>query len=105
MNKNDFLEQYDHTLRTIEDIIDNQSEDLDYENQAGMLTIFCPNGSQIIISRQSALSELWLAAKHGGFHFKYTDGQWQSTRDKLSFNERLSESIALQSGEIIKIEL
>lgn len=99
MSEFNFLQQYDQTLRYLEEAIDEQGEELDYENQAGMLTIFCPNGSQIIVSRQSATEELWLAAKTGGFHFRFENGKWCSTRDDVHLKQRLEEVVLLQSQE------
>ena len=55
---------------SIEEAIDDSGVDIDYENSGGMLTLTCEvNGSQIILSRQPAMREIWLAAQAGGFHF------------------------------------
>jgi len=39
------------------------------------------NGSQIVINRHAPNREIWLAAKSGGFHYAFQDGQWVSRRD------------------------
>lgn len=50
---------------------------LDWENQSGVLTLIIEsNKSQVILSRQPSIGELWVAAKSGGYHFIYDDGQW-----------------------------
>ncbi|MEM8593928.1 MAG: iron donor protein CyaY [Pseudomonadota bacterium] len=101
----DYLAAYEATLQIIEDAIDSQGDELDYENQSGMLTIFCPDGSQVIVSRQAPTEELWLAAKSGGFHFSLADGAkicWRSTRDdSMHLKQRLERVVFEQSRERI----
>ena len=71
MNEAEFNQIVDELMFSIEESIDHSGADLDYENSAGMLTITCEaNGSQIILSRQPAMGEIWLAARSGGFHFR-----------------------------------
>lgn len=105
--------QFNHLVDTlmfsIEESIDNSGADLDYENSAGMLTITCEvNGSQIILSRQPALGEIWLAARSGGFHFKLesTEGGelWRNTVSGEPLTQMLSEACLAQSGEQISFD-
>ena len=84
MTEAQFNQIVDELMFSIEESIDDSGADIDYENTAGMLTITCEaNGSQIILSRQPALGEVWLAAKSGGFHFKLdaesTESIWRNT--------------------------
>ena len=68
MTEAEFNQIVDELVFTIEESIDDSGADIDYENSAGMLTITCDvNGSQIILSRQPAMAEIWLAARSGGF--------------------------------------
>ncbi len=79
MEKKDFAEVYEQTLMQIEDALESSVEiedsDLDYETINDILTITCDDGSCIIVTKQSALSQLWVAAKSGGFHFDYHVGR------------------------------
>jgi CyaY protein len=80
MNEAEFNQIADELMFSIEESIDDSGADIDYENSAGMLTITCDiNGSQIILSRQPSMCEIWLAARSGGFHFKLDAGQWKNT--------------------------
>ena len=95
-----YTELVDALMLAIEECIDDSGADLDYENSGGMLTITCENnGSQIIMSRQSAVQEVWLATKSGGYHFRLSDGQWLNTQSGEPLLEMLSTAIAEQSGE------
>lgn len=72
-----FLEQSEAIFSAVEEWLEESGIDLDMEAGASMLTITCENnGSQIILSRQRAVSEIWVAAISGGFHFSQQSGAW-----------------------------
>ena len=105
MNEAQFNQIVDELMFSIEESIDDSGGDFDYENSAGMLTITCEgNGSQIILSRQSAVSEIWLAAKSGGFHFKLDGDQWCNTVSGEPLTTMLSDACQAQAGETITFE-
>ena len=62
------------------------------------------SGSVAIISRQSAIRQLWLAARSGGFHFDYDEGeeQWICTVNGQSLPDMLSEVCLEQGGVRIR---
>ena len=100
MNEAEFNQIVDELMFSIEEMIDDSGADLDYENSAGMLTITCEgNGSQIILSRQPAMSEIWLAARSGGFHFKLVAGRWRNTVTDELLSVMLAAACHAQSGE------
>lgn len=99
MSDSDFNTRYENTLIAIEDAIEDSGADLDYETVNDILTLTCANGSSIIITRQSATQQLWLAAKSGGFHFDLTaDGDWICDTDKQSLADKLSAICREQAG-------
>jgi len=109
MTEAQFNQLIDTLILSIEESIDNSGADLDYENSAGMLTITCEaNGSQIILSRQPALREIWLAARLGGFHFKLqttaNGDRWLNTVSSESLGQMLSEVCLAQSGEQVSFD-
>ena len=55
----------------IEEAIDACGADIDYDNAGDILTLEFDNGSQIIINKQTPLSQIWVAARSGGYHFGY----------------------------------
>jgi len=73
MTEQDFSTRYEQTLliveEAVESAIDDNDADIDFESMNDILTLTCSDGSSIIFTRQSATSQLWLAAKSGGFHF------------------------------------
>jgi CyaY protein len=73
--------------------------DIDAHRTGGLLELSFPSGSKIVINTQPPLHELWLAARAGGFHFKYVDGAWRDTKDGVDFFERLSRETSAQAAK------
>lgn len=71
MNESDFSQLAEDCMLAVEDAIDDCGVDIDYDTAGGILTLEFTNGSQIIINKQAALTQIWVAARSGGFHFDY----------------------------------
>ena len=102
MTEAEFLTSYKQTLAAIEEIVETAVQadmDIDYESGNDMLTLMFSNGSVAIISRQSAIHQLWLAARSGGFHFEFNGTDWMCTLNGRSLRDMLSE-ICLEQGKI-----
>lgn len=89
-------------LASVESHIDRwlQSDviDIDSARTGGLLELSFPDHSKIIINTQPPLHELWLAARRGGFHFKFVGGRWLDTRDGTDFFAALS-ACATEQGK------
>lgn len=72
--------------------------DIDTHRTGGLLELSFPNGSKIIANTQPSLHEVWLAARGGGFHYRWSAGQWCDTRDGSEFFAALSRHASLQAG-------
>lgn len=96
-----FHDLLDACQEAIEDVFDDSDLDVDLENSGGVLTIRFENASQLIISRQEPLRQLWLAARAGGFHFDYDPDQqqWLCDSSGESLSSMLTRLCAEQSGE------
>lgn len=102
MNDTEFMDRAENLLRSVELCCDalNEKTDADIDNQrvGGMITLAFPNHSQIIINLQKPLHEVWLAARSGGYHYKFSDGQWRDTKGQGEFFESLSRYASEQAG-------
>jgi CyaY protein len=78
--------------------------DIDTHRTGGLLELSFPSGSKIIVNTQPPLHEVWLAAKAGGFHFRWVDGQWRDTRDGTEFIECLSRQASAQAGRPLRFQ-
>lgn len=72
--------------------------DIDTHRTGGLLELAFPDGSKIIVNTQPPLHEVWLAAKAGGFHYRWVDGRWLDTRDGSEFVATLSRHASSQGG-------
>jgi CyaY protein len=82
MTESEFNGLVDETFESLETVLDQVEEEIDYESSGGVLTVEFENGTTMVFSRQQATLQLWLAARSGGFHFQY-DGleeDWADTR-------------------------
>jgi CyaY protein len=63
-----------------------------------MVTLVFANRSQIVINLQKPLHEIWLAARCGGFHYRFDGAQWADTKGQGEFYLSLSRYASEQSG-------
>ena len=76
--------------------------DIDAMRTGGLLELGFPNGSKIVLNTQPPLHELWLAARAGGFHYKYVAGAWRDTRDGRELSEALSACASEQAAKPLR---
>ena len=72
--------------------------DIDTQRTGGLLELVFPDASRIVVNTQPPLHEVWLAARGGGFHFRWADGGWRDTRDGREFFAVLSQHASAQAG-------
>ncbi|HEX6363102.1 MAG TPA: iron donor protein CyaY [Albitalea sp.] len=75
--------------------------DIDAARTGGLLELGFPGGSKIVLNTQPPLHELWMAARSGGYHFKYVDGRWLD-REGREFFEALSACASEQAGKPLR---
>ena len=99
----DYLNHAESALKAIERACDwiNDDTDVDLDNQrtGGMITLTFANRSQIIINLQKPIQEIWMAAKAGGFHYRFVNGHWRDTKMSSEFFADLSRYASEQSGQ------
>jgi CyaY protein len=103
MSDLEYLDRAEAVLQAVEIACDriNDQTDADVDNQrtGGMVTLTFENRSQIIINLQKPLQEIWMAARAGGFHYKYAEGQWLDTKSSHEFFKELSRYASEQAGQ------
>lgn len=102
MNDLEYFDRADQLLLAVEQSCDRLNDevdaDIDAQRVGGMVTLIFANRTQIVINQQKPLHEIWLAAKAGGFHYKF-DGQcWQDTKGSGEFFENLGRFASEQTG-------
>ncbi|WP_447594989.1 iron donor protein CyaY [Aquipseudomonas campi] len=101
-----FHDLIDAAQEIVEDVFDDSGLDIDLENSAGVLTVRFENGTQVILSRQEPLRQLWVAARSGGFHFDYDEAQglWICDTSEEPLGELLARVTQEQAGEQLEFE-
>lgn len=66
--------------RSCDQLNDTTDADIDNQRTGGMIAMTFANKSQIIINLQKPLHEIWMAAKAGGFHYKFDGAVWRDTK-------------------------
>ncbi|OGB16912.1 MAG: iron donor protein CyaY [Burkholderiales bacterium RIFCSPLOWO2_12_67_14] len=103
MTDTEYLDRAEALLVAIELACDriNELTDADIDNQrvGGMITITFANHSQIVVNLQKPLQEVWMAARAGGFHYRYDGQAWMDTKGQGEFFAHLSRCASEQSGQ------
>ena len=103
MNESDFHREVDAVLARVEAGIE-ATQTLDVDLESGILTVTCPDGSRVIVNRQTPNREIWVAARSGGFHFRDVGGEWRDTRSGEELFASLARIVSSQSGEKVAFE-
>jgi len=102
MTESEYLQRTDALFRQLEQ--DLETADVDFElAPGGILEIEFDDGSKIIINRQSAMQEVWVAARSGGFHYRWQDGVWRDTRSGDELLAALSGMASAQAGRAVDL--
>jgi CyaY protein len=102
----EFLDHAEALLARVEACCDriNDETDADIDNQrvGGMVTLTFRNWTQIVVNLQKPLHEVWMAARAGGFHYKFDGSQWMDTKGNGEFFANLSRYAAEQAGQAVQ---
>ena len=108
MTGNEFMDQAERLFQQLEIACDhlNENADVDIDNQrvGGMVTITFPNRSQLIVNLQKPLHEVWLAARSGGYHYRFDGMHWQDTKGQGEFWQQLTQDASQQFGEALNFQ-
>ena len=103
MDENTFNAVSEAELQAIAQAIDDSGIDCDAGFKAsGVLEVTFEDGTRMVINRHSAAREIWVAAKAGGFHFRYQD-RWLDTRDGRELRAALSELMSACAGVAVTL--
>ncbi len=102
----EYMDRAEAALRAIEACCDriNDTTDADVDNQrtGGMVTLVFRGGSQVVVNLQKPLQEIWVAARRGGFHFRWAGACWRDSKSGKELFELLSAVASEQSGEPLR---
>jgi CyaY protein len=102
MTDSDYLSRAEAVLAAVERAADEADADIELERSGNVLTLEFENRTKIIVNLQPPMSEIWIAAKAGGFHYRFRDGQWLDTRSGTEFFSALTAYATEQAGEPVR---
>ena len=108
MTESEFLTVAEAELDQIELRLERAAETADIDiacsRNGNLLEIeFVDTGSKIIVNTQAPMQEIWVAARSGGFHYRYKEGQWLDTRDGSELYSAMSSLVTLQAGGEVRL--
>lgn len=105
MNDSEFNALADAVLKKIEAGLEASGADLDFEMPSGgVLEIEFADRSKIIVNRHGAAREVWVAARSGGFHYRWDGAAWRDSRDGSELLAALSKLVSAQAGELVELQ-
>lgn len=101
------LQSIELALEAADDALDL---DLDIERQGGnVINIRFKDRSVIVVNTQPPLHEIWVAAKSGGYHYRWAGTVakplWLDTKTGRELLSDLSAFASAQAGQLIAINL
>jgi CyaY protein len=109
MNDTEFYTRATAILDAIEAQADHWFEQLDLDvetkRNGNVLNLIFESGHQVVINSQAPLHEMWLAARSGGFHYKYDGQHWKDTRGGSDLHDLLSKICSDETGQTLTVKL
>jgi CyaY protein len=104
MDESEFEARAAAALEAIERALEASAVDADFElKEGGILEIEFDDGSKMIVNRHGAAREVWVAARSGGFHFRWDGAAWRDTRSGEELFAALSELVSRQLGRRVRL--
>jgi CyaY protein len=102
MTPSEFDALADAMLERIARAVEESAADCDCEPKgSGVLELEFADGSRIVVNRHSTAREIWIAAKSGGYHFRWNGSDWVGTRGDGELLAALSKLVSEQSGRAV----
>lgn len=104
MDETEFEALAERALVRLDAAMEASGIDADVERKdGGVLEIEFADGSKMIVNRHGAAREIWVAARDGGFHFRWDGALWRDTRDGSELFAALSRLVSAQSGQPVQL--
>ncbi|MDO8433043.1 MAG: iron donor protein CyaY [Candidatus Binatus sp.] len=99
MDDAEFLKLSDACLAKVAKWLEDLDPDeVDFSAAEGVVNIEFADGAKFVLSRQSQMKQMWLAAGAHGFHYKWDASRatWLDDKDAHELYPRLAEAISEQ---------
>ncbi|HXJ10463.1 MAG TPA: iron donor protein CyaY [Burkholderiales bacterium] len=104
MSPSEFDALADAALGRIERALEASGVDADLEWKGdGVLELAFEDGARIVVNRHRAAQEIWVAARSGGFHYRWDGASWRDTRDASELFAALSKLVSTHGGKPVRL--
>jgi CyaY protein len=105
MNEAEYHRTANATLLEIEQRVEASGAEIDFESAGEILTLEFTNGSKLIINKQAAARQIWVAAKSGGFHYGWdaAAGVWRNDQNRAELFAELARLLSDQAGRTVNL--
>ena len=93
MIEQNFAITVENTLNQLLNQIEASVPEVEGDLVDSVLTLLLPDGSQIILNRQEAVQQIWLACSDGPARFAQKNGTWRDTQS--------GESLEMAVGRLL----
>ncbi|HFE48709.1 MAG TPA: iron donor protein CyaY [Chromatiaceae bacterium] len=105
MNDTSFELRAEQTLESIVEALEalEALDDTEIDLIDGVLTLEFDDGSQIIMNRQAAANQLWMASPDGPAHFDMRDDGWKNDKTGEDLADALGGALSRKLGSRVAI--
>ncbi len=104
MTESEYTRLSEAVFRRLGTALDAYADEIEYETPGdGIIELEFADASKIVVNRQAAAREIWVAARSGGFHYRWQDEAWRDTRGGEELFAALSRLSTAQAGTTIHL--
>ena len=89
MDETEYHDLCDRLFSELESELDAAA--VDFDSNGRVIEAETEDGDKIVINRQAAAREVWMATPGGGRHFRWQNGEWRDTRDDRELKAALRD--------------
>lgn len=105
MTEQNLLIEIDKELQRLFNAIDTLGlDDVEIDLADGKLVIEFEDGVKLIVNRQSATNQIWLAEPQGGWRFDWKDGKWLDDKRGIELSTALADLMSAKLGQPISLK-
>ncbi|KAJ8138216.1 hypothetical protein OY671_008570, partial [Metschnikowia pulcherrima] len=107
MSESEFLALIDQVSNSIESQADDWAASLDVDvetsRSGNVSTMVFEDNTHVVVNSQAAMQESWVAARSGGFHYRYDGQNWNDTRGGPKLPDASSQICSAAAGVPVTI--
>ncbi|MBU2804940.1 iron donor protein CyaY [Acidithiobacillus ferridurans] len=103
MNPQSFAVTVESTLDDLQNRIEADAPEVECDLVDSVLILLLPDDSQIIVNRQEAAQQIWLACSDGPARFSWQGDAWQDSRTGESLKQAVARLLSLRLGHPVSL--